>query len=359
MAASYLRRGMDAPATFSLYVRSLPPERGFLVARASTPRSRSWRRRLRGGRPRVPVLDRLRPDGAGAFRALAVRRRRLGGARGHGRIRGRADPGGHRADRRRAARRELPAERDHAAHHDGVEGGAVRRGRGGRPRLVDFALRRTHGIDAAMAVTRASAIAGFAATSNVEGARRMGCAPPARWRTPTSSPSATSGRPSARSPRISRTRTTFLVDTYDTLGGVRTAIEVIRERGLDDTLGDPDRQRRSGRPVARRAQRCWTRPGSPHVRIFASGGLDEHEVASPGAGRCADRRVRGRHADGRVRRRALSRDGLQARPVRGPRGREALAGQAARCRARSRSSGARRATCWGCARRTSPARRRS
>src|SRR2546423_5413102 len=32
MAASYLRRGMVEPATFSLYVRSLPAERGFLVA---------------------------------------------------------------------------------------------------------------------------------------------------------------------------------------------------------------------------------------------------------------------------------------------------------------------------------------
>src|SRR5688572_10224109 len=32
MAASYLRRGMDGPATFSLYVRGLPKTRGFLVA---------------------------------------------------------------------------------------------------------------------------------------------------------------------------------------------------------------------------------------------------------------------------------------------------------------------------------------
>ena len=32
MAASYLRRGMTQPATFSLFVRRLPPERGFLVA---------------------------------------------------------------------------------------------------------------------------------------------------------------------------------------------------------------------------------------------------------------------------------------------------------------------------------------
>ena len=32
MAASYLRRDMDGLATFSLYVRGLPPQRGFLVA---------------------------------------------------------------------------------------------------------------------------------------------------------------------------------------------------------------------------------------------------------------------------------------------------------------------------------------
>ena len=32
MAASYLRRDMDGLATFSLYVRGLPPKRGFLVA---------------------------------------------------------------------------------------------------------------------------------------------------------------------------------------------------------------------------------------------------------------------------------------------------------------------------------------
>src|SRR5579864_2322094 len=32
MAASYLRRGMTAAATFSLFVRNLPASRGFLVA---------------------------------------------------------------------------------------------------------------------------------------------------------------------------------------------------------------------------------------------------------------------------------------------------------------------------------------
>ena len=37
MAASYLRRGMDQEATFSLFVRRLPPGRGFLVAAGLEP----------------------------------------------------------------------------------------------------------------------------------------------------------------------------------------------------------------------------------------------------------------------------------------------------------------------------------
>src|SRR4249919_3041382 len=37
MAVSYLRRGMTAPATFSLYVRGLPKQRGFLVAAGLEP----------------------------------------------------------------------------------------------------------------------------------------------------------------------------------------------------------------------------------------------------------------------------------------------------------------------------------
>lgn len=32
MAVSYLRRGITAPGTFSLFVRRLPPQRGLLVA---------------------------------------------------------------------------------------------------------------------------------------------------------------------------------------------------------------------------------------------------------------------------------------------------------------------------------------
>ena len=40
--------------------------------------------------------------------------------------------------------------------------------------LVDFSFRRTQGIEAGLAVARASAIAGFSATSSTEAARRYG-----------------------------------------------------------------------------------------------------------------------------------------------------------------------------------------
>jgi nicotinate phosphoribosyltransferase len=73
------------------------------------------------------------------------------------------------------------------------------------------------------------------------------------------------------------TRTTFLVDTYDTVNGVRTAIDVIREMRLAGNLGI---RIDSGDLVelARRARELLDEAGLEGVRIFASGGLDEFEV---------------------------------------------------------------------------------
>ena len=74
--------------------------------------------------------------------------------------------------------------------------------------------------------------------------------------------------------------TTLLVDTYDTLGGVRKVIELARR------LGDRFRVRAvrldSGDlgTLARQARQLLDAAGLSGVRIFASGGLDEHEVAA-------------------------------------------------------------------------------
>jgi nicotinate phosphoribosyltransferase len=151
--------------------------------------------------------------------------------------------------------------------------------------LVDFAFRRTHGTEAAMAVARASALVGFAATSNVEAARRYGLTAAG-----TMAHSFVEAFPTERDAfrafaEDHPNRTTFLVDTYDTPGGVRAAIDTIRELSLDGALGvrldsgDLDALARSARTILDEA-------GLHQARIFASGGLDElevHELVSAGA----------------------------------------------------------------------------
>jgi nicotinate phosphoribosyltransferase len=128
-----------------------------------------------------------------------------------------------------------------------------------------------------MAVARATAMVGFAATSNVEAGRRYGL-PVAG----TMAHSYVESFPTERDAFVAfatdfPTRTTFLVDTYDTINGVRTAIEVIRELGLTEHLGIRlDSGDLGG--LAREARRVLDEAGLPHVRIFASGGLDERDV---------------------------------------------------------------------------------
>jgi len=72
-------------------------------------------------------------------------------------------------------------------------------------------------------------------------------------------------------------RTTFLVDTYDTLTGVDSAIEVIHRLGLSRGLGV---RLDSGDLVAlaRQTRQRLDAAGLEHVRIFVSGGLDELDL---------------------------------------------------------------------------------
>src|SRR5207342_697465 len=143
--------------------------------------------------------------------------------------------------------------------------------------LVDFALRRAHGIEAAAAVARVSAIVGFAATSNVDAARRLGL-PVAGTMAHSFVEAFDSEEEAFRAfAKDHPTRTTFLVDTYDTPNGVRNAVEVARSLGIDELgvrldSGDLDH-------LAREARAILDAAGMPGARVFASGGLDEHEVA--------------------------------------------------------------------------------
>lgn len=146
----------------------------------------------------------------------------------------------------------------------------------GRP-VLDFGARRMHGLDAAIKGARAFHIAGVAATSNVLAGRIYGV--------PVSGTMAHSyiqAHDSEYRAFEAFTRlypdTVLLVDTYDTLEGVRRVVDVrdqlgeqfqVRAVRLDS--GDLDALSREARGILDSA-------GLEGVEIFASGGLDEHEI---------------------------------------------------------------------------------
>src|SRR5512142_3201544 len=175
MAASYLRRGMTGPATFSLFARRLPAERGFLVAAGLE----DCLQFLQDFSLTADELDYLRRDqgyGEDVLRELA-RLRFTGEVRAvpEGRVVFAGEPLLEVTAPIAEAQLAETALLNHVTFQTSVVTKAARcvlAAAGAQ--VVDFAFRRTQGIDAALAVARASAIAGFSATSNVEAARRYG-----------------------------------------------------------------------------------------------------------------------------------------------------------------------------------------
>jgi nicotinate phosphoribosyltransferase len=278
MAASYLRRGMTGPATFSLTVRELPPDRGFLVA-AGIDDALDFLAALGFEEDDLAYLgdtlgfDRPTLD---AFRGL-----RFTGdvwAVPEGRIVVAGEP-------LLEVTAPLPQAQlvetfllNQVTHQTTLASKAARCVLAAEGRdVVDFAFRRTHGLDAAMAVARTSAMVGFAATSNVAAARRFGLRP-----TGTMAHSYVEAFPSEFAAfeayaRDFPDRTTFLVDTFDTLEGVGTAIDVVRQLGLSRQVAI---RLDSGdlAALAAASRRLLDEAGLAHVGIVASGALDEFEI---------------------------------------------------------------------------------
>lgn len=277
MAASYLRRGMTQDATFSLFVRRMPPNRGFLVAAGLEPCLAF----LESFRFEEDELEHLATLGYDDRTLEAFRELRFTGevwAVPEGRIVVADEPLLEVTAPIAVAQLVETYLLNVVTFQTTIASKAARCVIAARGKdLVDFSFRRTQGVDAAMAVARTTAMVGFVATSNVEAGRRYGIPV-----TGTMAHSYIEAFPSEKEAFAAfatdhPTRTTFLVDTYDTANGVRTAIEVIRELGLADRLGirldsgDLD-------ALSREARRILDEAGLPNVRIFASGGLDEMDV---------------------------------------------------------------------------------
>lgn len=277
MASSYLRRGMTAPATFSLFVRALPPGRGFLVA-AGLEDCLSF---LEGLAFEEEDLAWLREQGFDAGTVDAFARLRFTGdvmAVPEGRIVLAEEPLLEVTAPIAEAQLVETYLLNQVTFQTVLATKAARcRMAAGTIELVDFCLRRAAGTEAAMAAARVSAMVGFVGTSNVEAARRYGLravGTMAHSYIQAFPSEAEAFRAFAQDfPR----RRTFLVDTYDTLNGVRTAIEVIRDLRLEPPLAV---RLDSGdlAALATATRRLLDEAGLDHVQIIVSGGIDEYDL---------------------------------------------------------------------------------
>jgi nicotinate phosphoribosyltransferase len=145
--------------------------------------------------------------------------------------------------------------------------------------VVDFGSRRAHGLDAAMKVARTSYIAGAAGTSLVAAGQKYGI--PIFGTMAHSYIQAHRSEAEAFSAFVKLyPGTTILVDTYDTLEGVRRVVD------LSSKLGDAFRVRAirldSGDlgQLTRQSRQILDAAGLNRVEIFASSELDEFEIAA-------------------------------------------------------------------------------
>ena len=288
MAQTYFQHGMSSRATFSLFVRNYPPNRGYFVAAGLE----DVLRYLEEWCFPEESIDYLSSTGIFDGHFLEY----LSGVRFTGDVR--AIPEG----RLFFADEPVLEASGPVLEAQGVESyiinqvnlqtmiatKASRCVQAGRGRsLVDFSLRRTQGVDAGMKVARSSYIAGFEATSNVMAGKAYGI--PVSGTMAHSFVSSYEHEVDAFRAYVESFpgRSILLIDTYDTVAGARNAAVVGNEmvargqalQGVRLDSGDLG-------SLSREVRRVLDDAGLPEVRIVASGGLDEvdvHELVSGGA----------------------------------------------------------------------------
>lgn len=280
MAQAYFEHGMNAPATFSLFARQLPRHRGFLVSAGLEDALRY----LENLHFPPSVLEYLESLGlfSKAFLDYLSRLRFTGEvwAIPEGRIFFANEP---------VLEVTAPIIEAQIAEtflinqinlQTTLATKAARCVVAARGRtLVDFALRRTHGLDAGLKLARVCYLVGFSATSNVLAGKVYGI--PVTGTMAHSFITAFEHELDAfrAFAQTFPERSVLLIDTYDTLEGARKAVEVAREmarrgqrlQGVRLDSGDL-------LALSREVRRILDEAGLHEVRIVASGGLDEYRI---------------------------------------------------------------------------------
>lgn len=143
--------------------------------------------------------------------------------------------------------------------------------------VVDFGLRRAHGADAGLKAARAAYVAGAASTSNVLAGALYGIPVVGTMAHSWVQAHATELR-AFHAWCVSHPASTLLVDTYDTLQGVRNVVRLARDLGPNFHVRAIRLDSGDLADLSRKSRARLDEAGLHHVRIVASGGLDEHEV---------------------------------------------------------------------------------
>jgi nicotinate phosphoribosyltransferase len=281
MAASYVEHDLDAPATFDLFVRSLPRERAFLVA-CGLERALAYLERLRFGEADIAWLD-----GLGLFGKRFLDR--LAGLRFSGEVW--AIPEGEVCFADEPLLRltgplvEVQLVETFLLNCVGFQtliaskAARVALACAGR-RFVDFSARRDHGADAALEGARAACVGGAAGTSNVLAGRRYGLALAGTMAHSYVMRFATEEEAFRTFARDFPQRSVLLIDTYDTEEGARTAARVATELRGEGIVVQGVRLDSGDLLALSRSVRCiLDDAGHQEMEIFASGDLDEHAIA--------------------------------------------------------------------------------
>ena len=143
--------------------------------------------------------------------------------------------------------------------------------------VVDFGARRMHGLDAALKAARAFHVAGVAATSNVLAGKY--------YRLPVTGTMAHSyiqahddETGAFKAFLDSFPETVLLVDTYDTLEGIRKIIELADTLGTDFKVKGVRLDSGDLLALSRDVRKALDHAGLQQVEIFASGNLDEYRI---------------------------------------------------------------------------------
>jgi nicotinate phosphoribosyltransferase len=146
--------------------------------------------------------------------------------------------------------------------------------------LVDFGLRRAHGAEAGLLAARASYLAGFAGSATVLSGKLYGV--PLYGTMAHSFIQAFDDEAQAFESfaRARPENLVFLIDTYDTVAAARKVVALApRLRAAGITIRAVRLDSGDLAALSQEVRRVLDRGGLSDVTIFASGGLDEHEIA--------------------------------------------------------------------------------